>query len=183
MQTNLTCFLHKEMGSRTLLRFWIKTKKRCNLWIESGVHRSSSISESPTHVAWSTNLPDFASDSPQFSSRKLRCSSAQRERQAGTQAGREGGSEETGQGLLLNFFDPARTKDQEFVLVIFNFYFFCPFLFSFLEEWEFFSSWRPKKKKRVKGQMIESSFFGKTWMGSGCHIIRNKSSEVAIFQQ
>jgi hypothetical protein len=65
----------------------------------------------------------------------------------GRQGGREGGSEETGQGLLLNFFDPARTKDQEFVPVIFNFLFFCPFLFSFLEGWEFSHPGDPKKKK------------------------------------
>lgn len=146
MQTNLTCFLHKDMGSRTLMRFWIKTKKRCNLWIESGVHRSSSIPESPTHVAWSTNLPVFASDSPQFSSRKLRCSSAQRERQAARQGGREGASEEAGQGLLLNFFDPARTKDQEFVPVIFYFL-FLPFFIFFFGGVGIFSSWRPQKKK------------------------------------
>jgi hypothetical protein len=61
--------------------------------------------------------------------------------------GREGVRERgDGQGLLLNFFDPARSKDQEFVLVIFNFYIFCPFLFSFLEGWEFSHPGDPKKK-------------------------------------
>ncbi len=86
-----------------------------------------------------------------------------------SQAGREGRSEETGQGLLLNFFDPARTKDQEFVPVIFLFLFFLPLFIIFLEGWEFSHSGDPKKKKKkkeVEGQMIESSFFGKNLDGS-----------------
>jgi len=102
------------------------------------------------------------------------------EGEAGSQAGREGGSEEAGQGLLLNFFDPARTKDQEFVPVIFIFLFFALFYFLFWRGGNFLIL--ATQKKKVKGQMIESSFFEKTWMGPRCHIIRNKSSEVAIFQ-
>ncbi len=152
MQTNLTCFLHKKMGSGTLMRFWIKTQKRCNLWIESGVHRSSSIPESPTHVAWSTNLPVFASDSPQFSSRKLRWSSAQRDRQAGRQAGREGGRERGDRArAAFEIFRscpnqrPGICTDDFFI-----FFFFGPFLFSFLERWEVSHPGNPPKKKKKK---------------------------------
>jgi hypothetical protein len=70
-------------------------------------------------------------------------------RQAGRQGGREGESEETGQGLLLKFFDPARTKDQEFVPMIFLFFFFLAlFYFLFWRGGKFLILATPQKKKK-----------------------------------